>query len=103
MIRHDKKLRAWFKEHPFEETTVMQCEVCGFMYKPSLGHICEKVNKCGDCAFAIRGTWGGKTSDLYVECTNEEHIKKWCKNDTARTRQKTHLACKNFKEKGGAE
>lgn len=63
-------------------------------------HKSETINKCGDCAYAIAGQWGGKTSNLYVECTNEEHIKKWCKNKTSRTRQRTTRACKCFREKG---
>lgn len=100
MIRHDKLLIKWFQEHPFAETTVMKCDDCGFFYKPSLGHICQKINKCGDCAFAIPTEWGNKMSGLYVECTNKEHIKKWCKTEISRKRQRTTLACKCFKEKG---
>lgn len=38
---YDKPTREWFNKHPWEETTVMTCEVCGLSYKPSLGHRCE--------------------------------------------------------------
>ena len=99
-IRHDKLLIKWFQEHPFAETTVMQCKKCGLMYKPNLGHICEKVKKCGDCVFAVPTKWGNNCTGLYVECTNEEHIKKWCKTDIAKKRLRTAYACKNFKERG---
>lgn len=95
----DKATKKWFQDHIGAETTVMQCSKCGLFYKTSLEHICEKISRCGDCAFAIQGTWGGKLSDLYVECTNEEHIKKWCKTEVSRKRQKSHLACKNFMER----
>lgn len=36
--RFDPETRKWFKQHPFNQTTVMRCERCGLYYKPSLGH-----------------------------------------------------------------
>ena len=37
----DKETREWFVSRPYTETTVMQCQVCGLWYKPSLGHKCK--------------------------------------------------------------
>ena len=39
--RFDVATRNWFKQHPFNQTTVMRCEHCGLYYKPSLGHKCK--------------------------------------------------------------
>lgn len=41
-VRYDYATEKWFKKHPMHQTTVMQCEVCGLYYKPSLGHRCKK-------------------------------------------------------------
>ncbi len=41
-VRYDNATEKWFKKHPMQETTVMQCEACGLYYKPSLGHRCKK-------------------------------------------------------------
>ena len=41
-IKYDKNLKLWFLRHPWEQTTVMQCEKCGLYYKPILGHTCIK-------------------------------------------------------------
>ena len=111
MIAHfDKATEKWFREHPHNETTVMQCDKCGLFYKPSLEHnckpkkVCDLKNKCGSCIFSKPTNWGRKLSKTYVECTNEEHTKKYCRNDTARKRAKTTPACKSYRErieKGG--
>ena len=42
----DEATEKWFREHPFAQTTVMTCGLCGLRYKPSLGHKCRKSNKC---------------------------------------------------------
>ncbi len=44
-VRYDYATEKWFKKHPMHQTTVMQCEVCGLYYKPSLGHRCKKIMK----------------------------------------------------------
>lgn len=107
-VHFDKATEKWFREHPFNETTVMQCDKCGLFYKPSLGHICKTEkrvcdlkNKCGSCEFSKPTNWGSKHSKTYVECTNAEHIKRYCKDDISRKRAKTTPACKSYKERGG--
>lgn len=42
-VSFDAETKKWFEQHPFAQTTVMQCERCGLYFKPSLGH------KLGDC------------------------------------------------------
>ncbi len=46
-ITMDAQTKAWFKEHPGAQTTVMCCEMCGLWYKPDLGHKCilRKISK----------------------------------------------------------
>lgn len=105
MIAHsDKATEKWFKERPGIETTVMQCDKCGLFYKPSLGHncgqkVCDLTHKCGSCEFAKPTNWGSKPSKTYVECTHEEHIKKYCKDAISRKRAKTTPACKSYRER----
>ena len=37
----DERTRAFFADKPsWYVTTLGQCEKCGLMYKPSLGHVC---------------------------------------------------------------
>ncbi len=40
-INYDYATRKWFRQHPFDVTTVMQCDVCKLYYKPCLGHKCK--------------------------------------------------------------
>ena len=43
-LTFDSATEKWFKSHPSEATygtTICQCEHCGLMYKPSLGHSCK--------------------------------------------------------------
>lgn len=102
----DRATEKWFREHPLSETTIMQCDKCGLFYKPILGHECKSMrisdlkNKCGSCVFSKPTNWGSKPSKTYVECTNEEHIKKYCKDVLSRKRAKTTPACKRYKESG---
>lgn len=53
-------------------------------------------NKCGSCAYAMPTTFGNGTA--YVECTNQEHIDKYCKRPISRIRQRTCPACRSYKE-----
>lgn len=42
--KFDSATEKWFKSHPsgaIYGTTICQCEHCGLMYKPSLGHSCK--------------------------------------------------------------
>lgn len=39
-IRYDENTQQWFASHINAQTTVIKCDVCGFFYKPSLGHKC---------------------------------------------------------------
>lgn len=63
--------------------------------------VCDLKNKCGSCVFSKPTNWGSKPSKTYVECTNAEHIKKYCKDSLSRKRAKTTPACKSYKERGG--
>ena len=55
-----------------------------------------KKNKCGTCAYAKPTTFG--KSKCYVECTNQEHIQKFCKREISLKRQRTTPACGDYKE-----
>ncbi len=58
--------------------------------------------KCGTCAYAKPTTFG--KSKCYVECTNQEHIEKFCRyRKISLKRQKTTPACKKYKEMVGDE
>lgn len=103
MKQFDKATELWFLQNPFAETTVMECDKCGLVYKPSLGHTCKHEHitdlksKCGSCVYAIQSTFG--KSNAYVECSNREHIAKYCKRPISAIRQKTNPACKSYKER----
>ena len=55
--------------------------------------------KCGTCYYSKPTTFG--KSNGYVECTNQEHIQKFCKRPISLQRQKTTPACKSYKEMSG--
>lgn len=56
-----------------------------------------KSAKCGTCAYAKPTTFG--KSKCYVECTNKEHIEKFCRyRKISLKRQRTTPACKDYKE-----
>lgn len=59
----------------------------------------KNTKKCGSCLYAIPATFG--KSKVYVECTNWEHIKKFCKREISLKRQRTTPACKHYKEMVG--
>lgn len=44
-VKFDSVTKQWFKEHPGEETTVMQCIHCRKFYKPDLGHRCGVLKR----------------------------------------------------------
>ena len=54
--------------------------------------------KCGTCVFAKpTKAFGG--SKYYVECTNQEHLEKYChRHKSSKVRQRTNPACKRYKE-----
>lgn len=53
-LTYDAVTRKWFERHPFVETTVVQCAVCGLAYRPSLGHECKQK---------VEGRINGGTTD----------------------------------------
>lgn len=53
-------------------------------------------NKCGSCIYAVPSTFG--KSNCYVECSNQEHIAKYCKRPISRIRQRTAPACRSYEE-----
>ncbi len=56
--------------------------------------------KCGTCYYSKPTTFG--KSKCYVECTNQEHIEKYCRHrKISLKRQRTTPACKNYKEMVG--
>lgn len=58
--------------------------------------------KCGSCIYAKPTTFGNST--IYVECTNIEHLARFCCNhEVSKKRQRTHKGCKNYKFKDQAE
>ena len=59
----------------------------------------QKANKCGTCFFAKPTTWGNKPTNIYVECTNKEHLKKYCHTRISVKRARTTPACKCYKER----
>lgn len=59
------------------------------------------IPKCGSCAYSKPTTWGGKPTTCYVECTNKEHLEKYCKRKTSAKRIRTTPACKSYKAKEG--
>ena len=61
----------------------------------------KPIPKCGSCAYAKPTTWGNKPTTCYVECTNEEHLEKYCKRKTSAKRIRTTPACKSYKPKEG--
>ena len=93
-----------------------KCGKCVFADKPSLSSclnefLCvmiaqkkeldrmknSKVGKCGSCAYAVPTTFAKSTN--YVECTNKEHIEKFCKRPISLKRPHTTPACKCYVER----
>ena len=59
---------------------------------------------CGTCIYSKPAKWGKKSSGAYVECTNAEHIEKYCRrHENSRIRQRTAPACKSYSKKVGEE
>lgn len=54
----------------------------------------ELQNKCGSCVYAKPIVAFGK-SKCYVQCTNREHIERFCTREISTLRQRTNPACKN--------
>lgn len=58
--------------------------------------------KCGSCAYAkVEPDKFGR--DCYVRCTNPEHIDKYFRKKDRSLRERTVKACKQYKQKEGAE
>lgn len=59
---------------------------------------------CGTCVYSKTAKWGKKTTGAFVECTNAEHIKKYCgRSENSKIRQRTAPACKSYIKKVGEE
>lgn len=41
-VKFDKETQRWLEKNLAQQTTVMKCEKCGLLFKPSLGHNCGK-------------------------------------------------------------
>lgn len=54
----------------------------------------DLFGKCGSCAFAKPVRYCGSNS--YVECTNEEHLRRRKKRCAEAKRPRTVRACKNY-------
>lgn len=60
----------------------------------------KREAKCGTCYYSKPTTFD--KSKCYVECTNQEHIEKFCRfRKISLKRQRTTPACKNYKEMVG--
>lgn len=57
----------------------------------------ELQNKCGSCVYAKPVIAFGK-SKCYVNCTNKEHIERFCQREISTLRLRTNPACKKYKE-----
>ena len=95
-----------YAHHIIDDIDFLVEEMLG--YNPNSEHQCgykpiaELKNKCGTCVYAVPSTFG--KGYCYVECTNQEHIAKYCKRPISRIRQRTAPACRSYEdktEKGG--
>lgn len=60
----------------------------------------KREAKCGTCYYSKPVPFG--KSKCYVECTNQEHIEKYCRyRKISLKRQRTTPACKSYKEMAG--
>ena len=56
-------------------------------------------NRCGTCIYSKPVERPGKAT-IWVECTNEEHLKKYCTSyEGTKFRPKNTHACKSYKER----
>lgn len=57
------------------------------------------ADRCGTCMYAKPVQRPGKTT-IWVECTNEEHLRKYCTNyEGTKYRPKYTHACKSYRER----
>ena len=54
----------------------------------------DLAGKCGSCAYAK-----AECPEIYVRCTNPEHIAKYFRSRDKSLRQRTNPACKQYKPK----
>jgi hypothetical protein len=57
----------------------------------------DLTGKCGSCAYAK-----AECPEIYVRCTNPEHIAKYFRSRDKSLRQRTTPACRQYKPKEGA-
>lgn len=55
--------------------------------------------KCGSCIYSKPYDGESRTFKSYIECTNEEHCKKYCYRKNSKYRQRTAKACKSYEER----
>lgn len=63
----------------------------------------DLTGKCGSCIYSKPYEGESRTFKSYVECTNEEHLKKYCYRSNSKYRQRTALACKRYQERSVSE
>ena len=57
----------------------------------------DLTGKCGGCAYgkSVSGVFGN--SNCYVECTNPDHVTRFCRRGASALRQRTVKGCKRYK------
>lgn len=75
-------------------------------YEEKIADLTEEVKrmkladkKCCSCFYSKPYTGESRTFKSYVECTNEVHLKTYCKSRNAKYRLRTTKACKCYKER----
>lgn len=62
----------------------------------------DLTGKCGSCLHAVPAPGVFGDSQCYVNCTNEEHLAKYCRRPLAKVRLRTTKACKKYRPKEAA-
>jgi uncharacterized cysteine cluster protein YcgN (CxxCxxCC family) len=61
----------------------------------------DLTGKCGSCAYA-KAEPDQYGREMYVRCTNPEHLAKYCRRKDKSLRQRTVPACMQYEPKEGA-
>lgn len=59
----------------------------------------DLTGKCGSCLHAVPAPGVFGDSQCYVNCTNEEHLAKYCRRPLSQVRLRTNKACKLYQPK----
>ena len=118
LIKQAEKCPPEYDGEPRDEASIFHCAGCE--YEESTDCLAERIadhliannvgffptvnmeNKCGSCIYAKPVVAFG-ASRCYVNCTNKEHIERFCHREISTLRQRTHPACKSYKAKFEAE